>query len=997
MKAEILKIAGVKNEKEFYKKYPTEESFMAKHGKKLSKLVGGGDVPADALLQDFNIPGEAIATNDIDASVLANPIKDRIAKENPTISLNKQNDWNPLIKTGLNSIGSIIGSIESMNQEKKQLKELQKQGQVAGVVAQAAASRPERKQKKYVRPEDSLVSGANPYGVGTNYLQAENGAEIQNTYAPNVLYTDLGYEPLNDSNPKQFGAGGALTSALGGMTGALGGLGSMLGSKIAGGTGEVGPAGEIANTVGDLAGMIPGIGTVAGAAIKLGGGLIGGLIDAKGQKERKEAQDKLNNALTSAQVQGQISNFQNANSSFMEDGGWVSHDWQPQVIASFGEHKLKDLLKPDPMMDTLRAGGHLKEYTPPSARAMYTGRDLPYQMEDGGQMAMGGDLQVHRGYAEQISTNPYLPNGGETVMFRGPSHDDGGMPISYGENGVEVEGGEPAQVMGDGGQADNLVVFGNMHIPDYGANEIGDPKAKGMKFKRYIADLSKQEAKQNKISQKATDLINSSNTDDPFDLLAFNSGKAMSLGANMKLKDLANKKMNTAAVQNAILDTAEEHGLDSAKLAKQNIAAFGGKFTAMPIAKPGIKQPKTAKNTYNSEIDKSALLNKWAPNLGASGFIPGMDARIATPSNTMGVLAANANPQRSSFDLFRNLPVKESLPGPYQPSVTGTVTNTMGVLADSANAAPEPFDLYKGIRFPEKPAVSPYTPGFGYTTNTSRPNLKQSTTENTSVKDKDKTDWAPYVQTAASLASPFLRYRPSNELDPNQLTGEMLAMALNQEEPVQAQTYQPILAPNSPTYSLQDQLNEITAQSRDAMRLAQGDPSALAAINAQAYQAKSKVLGEQFRMNQQEKQRVAEQNRSVLNDAQLKNLAMYDQQYARQAEAKSKTKQQSIEIAKSISDKIAKNKLENKQLRVMENMYPAYSFTPEGTAYKNPFYQTGFNMAGLTSGKGGGLGDLETGKEFSYNKAGKIIGIHSTGKDEEKGKNGKIVKAFKNF
>ena len=38
MKAQILKIAGVKSEKEFYKKFPTEAAFMKKHGKELAKL-----------------------------------------------------------------------------------------------------------------------------------------------------------------------------------------------------------------------------------------------------------------------------------------------------------------------------------------------------------------------------------------------------------------------------------------------------------------------------------------------------------------------------------------------------------------------------------------------------------------------------------------------------------------------------------------------------------------------------------------------------------------------------------------------------------------------------------------------------------------------------------------------------------------------------------------------------------------------------------------------
>ena len=38
MKAQILKIAGVKSEKEFYKKFPTEAAFLKKHGKQLAKL-----------------------------------------------------------------------------------------------------------------------------------------------------------------------------------------------------------------------------------------------------------------------------------------------------------------------------------------------------------------------------------------------------------------------------------------------------------------------------------------------------------------------------------------------------------------------------------------------------------------------------------------------------------------------------------------------------------------------------------------------------------------------------------------------------------------------------------------------------------------------------------------------------------------------------------------------------------------------------------------------
>ena len=45
MKAQILKIAGVKSEKEFYKKFPTEAAFMKKHGKAFKKAQAGSNVP----------------------------------------------------------------------------------------------------------------------------------------------------------------------------------------------------------------------------------------------------------------------------------------------------------------------------------------------------------------------------------------------------------------------------------------------------------------------------------------------------------------------------------------------------------------------------------------------------------------------------------------------------------------------------------------------------------------------------------------------------------------------------------------------------------------------------------------------------------------------------------------------------------------------------------------------------------------------------------------
>ena len=61
MKAQILKIAKVKSEKEFYKKYPSEEAFMKVHGKAFKKAQFGtyigGDTNATPAMVDYSTTG----------------------------------------------------------------------------------------------------------------------------------------------------------------------------------------------------------------------------------------------------------------------------------------------------------------------------------------------------------------------------------------------------------------------------------------------------------------------------------------------------------------------------------------------------------------------------------------------------------------------------------------------------------------------------------------------------------------------------------------------------------------------------------------------------------------------------------------------------------------------------------------------------------------------------------------------------------------------------
>tara|TARA_R110000868_G_scaffold206768_5_gene455645 strand:+ start:1413 stop:4889 length:3477 start_codon:yes stop_codon:yes gene_type:complete len=627
MKAQLLKIAGVKSDKEFYKKFPDEESFMKAHGKEFKKAMRGskiqkaqGGIKTPPNQSDYNDYNEYAAAMDAyNQSLYTSPVPAlqnvgapaNIGDEGPQLipsqeNLNQQTlNWGtPNQITGVDKlpkskfdpmsmlplVGGVLGAIPKIKEQQLAIKKAKQSSKLTGVqadVIDSARNQPIKRQ--YIRPEDVIVQPEQmfpSYGVGTNVL-ARDGAEIANTFAPGNIYDDGGYEPLNDSERlKQYQTGGGLDKFSSAFNKT--GINPASLSGFLGGTGyESGGFGDIGTGVANiLPKVLTGKAASLAGPIGMAAGFIGGAVDsAMKQKEQaylKQAGKNINR-MVGSQLGGDL---RSAYPGVFKDGGWVSHDWQPQMITQFGEHKLSDLLHPPHDADMLRAGGHIKSYTPPSEGAMET-------------FAMGGDLKtMWGGYAEPMSYNPYLPDGGETVMFKGQSHDetDGkgntGIGVMYGQNPVEVERGEPAVKLKDGSSGDDsLVVYGNLKIPNQFLHEIGDPKAKGKKFKHYAKDLSKQEAKQNKIIEKSSEQLDGINVITPFDKLKLASLNANIMGGNMKLKDIAEKKMNAAAVQNAINDTSEELALDADYLAK-GVVKIDKKALKEQKAKYGIDIPK---------------------------------------------------------------------------------------------------------------------------------------------------------------------------------------------------------------------------------------------------------------------------------------------------------------------------------------------------------------------------------------------------------------------
>lgn len=959
MKDQILKIAGVKSEKEFYKKYPTEEAFMKAHKKEFKKAAMGSKMVNDQLhqLSDFGNP----------------PIANAGATTPPEFKFTKPESFGSGAATAgmsaLQNLDKIAGGISAIGEQKKNIKKADQTAQLSGLALQANQTM-EDPQRKYARPEDNLIQPgqlSNPYGSGTNYL-AQNGrmiggnpTEIQNTYAPtNDIYDDLGFEPLEETY-KQFRHGGHMPKAEFGeyfQDSGQAQVGSAVGESIGSAFGPAGAA------VGKFLG-------------KVAGNALGGAKDARALQAQKDK-----TALSQNQLAFQQARSQGPLNAYMENGGWVSHDWQPQTITTFGEHKLSDLLRPPHDADMLRSGGHLAQvdYTPPSAEALYTGRpDMPKAfaglvmapfniaaaagidkiargrlknmlkeapqllgaMENGGQMAMGGELEVgDGGHFETMSYNPNLP-GGEIGMFRGASHDNGGIQTKYGENEVEVEGGEPAVKLQDGGSSDNLVVFGNMKINKEVADLMGDPKAKGMKFKTYVADIAKNDAKQLKRINKGLKLIENADENSAFDHLSLNTGGLMVKGAQAWQKINADKIKEAGIVQDSIHQTAKELGVKNDKLAEGKLER---ETDPSMVAQKGI-------STSPYKFDINTIVPQFGPK---------------QPNVTIPYQAGYSN---------SNLPevTVSSSPRFYPPSIEdmpGDPTSKKSGRLMNALKSTGKF-LGKGI---EK-----------------------------------------YGPTALSNLESFLRPTNADEdLPADQLYPEFYALATNQLEPVQAQTFQPML--DSPIdISLNDQLAAVDSQSRAAIRAAGSNPAAQAMIMSQTLQAKNQILGEQTRINQANKMQVYDKNRAALNDAQLRNLQILDQQYVRQAGAKSNTKEQTQAALSSIAAKTAQQRAANRKLAVMENLYN-FRFDPKGRAINANALQS-FNTSGnpfATSTKGSG--GLAPDTAFTYDELGRIIGTRKT-KDsattlpslgeldnymqknggKTKARNSSVVKALKNL
>ena len=1045
MKDQILKLAGVKSEAAFYKKFPNtpegEEAFMKMHGKAFKKAAMGAsmvkkqltqltdfsnppqaefgvkspydpsisgfgkkpslDTSAPRALGDLNGPTAFGMRNSTDTSKMfgnyqsGQSIGKGLDKKAgmPPIKGEKGSDATAYLQAGMD----VVEGISMIKDQNLAVKQAKQNSMLTGVQAQAVGSQKQQPLKNYyTRPEDTIVQAnqlGSAYGTGTNILSAQDGAmvggnptEIQNTYDPNDVYTNLGYEPLNDSDKiKAFYHGGNIPRAQGGfetfMTEQGGGeaLGNLSNMFINKGRGPSAGS-KIGGGVGQAAGQFFG-GNVGGKIGKFAGEFIGGAIDQSG-KHIDEFNQTSNTNMAGMMGSYMPQQFGNV----LEDGGYISNDWQPQVITKFGEYNMDELFKPDPTMDTLRSGGSLKQnYIPPSARALQT-----YDM--GGDVSssnLGGVEVESGGYLEPISYNPYNDGTGVTSMIRGQSHDEydsklghsGVMLHAYSpENKVEVERGELIREMEQGGEVGedkSAVITGNLVYKNLsGIPDTQYKKYEGKKIKNIHKEIALKDQKLNKKQEKNINALADFKHETPSDRLYLGTLEANKLGYDMQYADNATAANYFTEHQSIVNGTAKKYNLVAENLAK-------GKVT---IDKEALK---TSSAKWGDTIDKAQAgkyISKYklAPWEGNKDKL-GAKTKSMYNAQQWDKIAENLGFKGKGNKEFQEFLLKDPNRAKLIKSKSKELYGSEDVKLDEKLGA--------AFNIPELGRAPLDTSGLK-TLNTKTnllgnnfPNWNEKLQERLQqdvpelTKRKKDFDWMGVV----NQALPYFRPSDQEELDPRQLTGEMYALSQNELEPVQAQTYQPQL--QTPIdISLQDQLNEITAQTREAQRLARGNPEALAAIAAQAEMARNKVLGEQMRINQGQKAQTYAANIGTLNDAQLKNLQAYAVQQGKQDTAKSLTKATTQAALSSIASKFAQNQLANRQLAAMENLYN-YRFDKSGRAVNmNPLAQFDLDIQSMTPAE---LKAMATIKEAQDKKAKSARTVAS--------RNGSIVKAIKNL
>ena len=509
---------------------------------------------------------------------------------------------------------------------------------------------------------------------------------------------------------------------------------------------------------------------------------------------------------------------------------------------------------------------------------------------------------------ETIGNNPF----GDTMLFKGPSHSEGGIPIQYGNAQAEVEGNEPAFIDSE----NSLQIFGKLKVPTMNKT-----------FKTVAKEIAKDEEKTSKLLNKSMELINTSDPYNRYQQLSFNSGMVMGEYAQNKQLELAAEKEQLAALQNAMLQSMSPS--EQAKWGKKIKYADGGS-----LGDP-VKKSLAQRHNNPGNIKFAKWLEKFGATKGEAAKDGGNFAQF--PSLEAGQSAMIDLLNRPMYrnkkvkdaiktwtggDSYKNIPsdLADQVVGKLDKSSFRRVLDTITVGEDSKKYNWEgveatPVNGPQGYTLPTVEVTAPRL-------NTANPS-SPTPFVNTRVPSTNRTGNYP-TRPLGDIGIPNKKRLPSladqNKLSLGQIAPELLTLATERRQAVPGLNYTPTLY-TPYQVSFQDQLNQNQATFSAVARQAGNNPSALGTLAAQKYNADSEVLANQFRTNQGISNDITNKNVSLLNQAELQNLQFDDQQMVRQAQADANTRANVRGAVASISAKYLQNRAENNTIRLYENMF----------------------------------------------------------------------------
>jgi hypothetical protein len=991
MKAQILKIAGVKSEKEFYKKYPSEAAFMKVHGKAFKKAQTGTAISKaqnwGALTpggsNDWQNQGglpsnNAGAGNDQGNYIWLND--EQVANEggkydgysNPENAPGQKGPGFD-VPGAMNFANNMVKAGEGIKAAQDQTKLMETWANVSDVQKRAAISNaftPKQPNEYYRVDDPRFIQNANAMynteGRGTDVFNVQNGGriggnptDIKNTYdGGTTIYTDL--EDPNEVKAYQTGGG------LGGdskpfLGGSAFGKGGLFGGDTGGGNWLAGAMGGDSSYA-NAASMIPGpAGMFATMAARF--------FDPNPGKQRN-AQNKMNdnnafmnNINVADQFHSQYSQYTQNGGDLVayEDGGYLNPEYNPQVITMFGDHNSDDFAD---YAHKFRAGGHLKEYTPPSERAMQT-------YENGGKIssyAMGGKIQSYgEGNVEDESYNPYMPGSGISSMINGPSHANGGVGISYSnaQNGyeemtanganmgaqIEAEGGESMMEMAEGGQIDpqtgeeetKAVVIGNIPAKHDVLSLISDNqdflsyiKKKGndgKTMKSLFAQLTKEEIAATKAKEKASKIANNADNT-TIGKLDLQTAKIIKDAGDANLQAIANTKIGFAESQDVL------HKIKS-KISK----GLGYNISAEDLGRGKITKDRDpiTRDAPLDDVAKSGANLRKAQNDGElSGNITQEEYDLFQKEyNESKATGKKSSPTNLKFQRHYNKVFpKEALAAIQKTTAEKGLSNKAKQMGLTKEDIASGKDLDRILQSNEDNFYGPITDQYNAVINSNfkktpdAPELTTTTLGGTPTTTTDQTtkpgiDVVPLKKNntlnAMNMIASMFQNRNFPPMDPRQNAGEYVALAQNTPRPVPMQKPTVEL---DPIYRMNynDVRGSNTAAFRDMLRQNQGNPAADALAFAKFAQQNQGIGGEEFRINQGIEQQVYGGNRAKVAANQDKALALNANQANLQSIADSKGREITQKAIASMSDKAMKYTADKNKYLINRNLFPTFGY-----------------------------------------------------------------------